>query len=70
MASQAKLTIRVGSTRSGSTIEFSTAGRYVSTPVNDLGEVLSSQAIQPTSSSKAFWTSVLAVVQAAVANSS
>jgi hypothetical protein len=64
MASQAKLTIRVGSQRGASSVQYSTAGRYISLSTNGLTDQLSRQPIQPTSSAKAFWLSVLAIVTA------
>jgi hypothetical protein len=64
MASQAKLTIRVGSSRGASTVQYSTNGRYVSLPTNSLTNNLAGQPIQPTASQKAFWLSVLAIVTA------
>lgn len=64
MASQAKLTIRVGSTRGASSVSFTSVGQYVSTPVAGYAIVLNGQPIQPTADPKTFWTSVLAIVQA------
>jgi hypothetical protein len=64
MAAQAKLTIRVQSSRGASKISYSTSGRYVSLPTNILGNQLTRQPIQPTSSDKAFWESVIAIVNA------
>lgn len=61
------MTVRVTSTRGGSNIQFSSAGSYVSTPVNGYSVDLPGQAIQPTADNKVFWTSVLAAVQAAIA---
>jgi hypothetical protein len=67
MATQAKLTIRVGSSRGASTVSFSTAGTYVSTPENGYSVSLTDQPIQPTTDQKTFWTSVLDLVQAQIA---
>lgn len=64
MASQAKLTIRVTSTRGGSTVRWSTTGKYVSLITGGFGRLLSGQPIQPTSSVGTFWESVLAIVSA------
>jgi hypothetical protein len=64
MASQAKLTIRVGSARGSSNVAFSTTGRYVSLTTGGITQVLPQQPIQPTTSPAAFWLSVLALVQA------
>lgn len=66
MASQAKLTIRVGSTRGASSVAFTSVGQYVSTPVSGYAEVLNGQPIQPTTDTKTFWLSVLAIVQAQI----
>lgn len=64
MATQAKITVRVSSSRGASTVEFSSAGTYVSTPVNGYSVTLTGQPIQPTTDDKTFWLSVLAIVQA------
>lgn len=66
MANQAKLTVRVTSQRGSSGISFSTAGRYISLPVNGISADLTRQPVQPTASAKAFWLSVLAIVSAEV----
>jgi hypothetical protein len=66
MASQAKITVRVGSQRGGSSVQYSTAGRYISLPTNAINASLPRQPIQPTSSAKAFWLSVLAIVTAEI----
>ena len=66
MANQAKLTVRVTSSRGASNVGFSTSGRYISLPVNGISESLPQQAVQPTSSAKAFWQSVLVIVTEAV----
>jgi len=58
--------IRVGSSRGASSIDFSTKGKYISLPTNGISEDLPRQPIQPTSSAKAFWLSVLGVVTAQV----
>lgn len=64
MASQAKITVRVTSTRGGSNIQFTSAGSYVSTPMNGYNVFLQGEPIQPTADDKTFWLSVLAIVQA------
>lgn len=66
MASQAKMTIRVTSSRGASTVSYSTNGRYVSFNAAGLNEQLLQQPIQPTTGLSAFWTSVLEIVQASV----
>jgi len=67
MADQAKMTIRVVGTRAGSSVQFSTAGRYKGLVTAGTTVDMPMQAVQPTSSSKAFWTSVLALVEAKIA---
>lgn len=69
MASTAKITVRVTSTRGGSNVSFSSVGTYISTPVNGYNVDLPGQAVQPTADDKTFWTSVLALVQANIAAS-
>lgn len=64
MANQAKMTIRVTAARGSSTVQFSTTGRYVSLTTAGITEQLLQQPIQPSTSNKAFWLSVLALVQA------
>jgi len=64
MAAQAKITIRVTSSRGASSISYSTSGRYVSLATNILGSDLVRQPILPTSTDKAFWEAVLAIVNA------
>jgi hypothetical protein len=66
MASQAKMTIRVRSARGSSTVQFSSTGRYVNLVTAGYQFTLPREPIQPTSSNKAFWTSVLAIVQAQI----
>jgi hypothetical protein len=67
MATLAKMTVRVTSTRGASTVSFSSSGTYVSTPVNGYSVTLTGQPIQPTTDDKTFWASVLAIVQANIA---
>jgi hypothetical protein len=62
MASRAKITITVGSSRGASTIAVSSKGRYVSTDVNGFQRELTGQPIQPTSTQAAFWLAVLNTV--------
>lgn len=69
MAAESKITIRVTSSRGASTVRYSTTGRYVSFDTSGYQVSLPGQPIQPTSSLKAFWTSVLAIVQAEIAAS-
>lgn len=67
MAQTARLTVRVGANRGSSNIGISTSGRYVNLQTNAINENLPRQPLQPTSSAKAFWTSVLTIVQAQIA---
>lgn len=67
MATLAKMTVRVTSTRGASTVSFSSSGTYVSTPVNGYSVTLPGEAILPTTDDKTFWTAVLAIVQANIA---
>lgn len=64
MATKAEMVIRVTSSRGASTISYITKGRYVSTPVNGLGDDLTKQPIQPTASTKAFWQSIVGIISA------
>jgi len=64
MASEAVLVIRVRSQRGSSRITYSTKGRYVNLSTNGLADDLARQPIQPTSTVKAFWQSVIAIVTA------
>lgn len=61
------MTVRITSTRGGSNVQFTSAGTYVSTPVNAYSVYLPGEPIQPTADDKTFWTSVLAIVQAYIA---
>ena len=69
MASKAELVIRVQSRRGSSVVQFTSKGRYVNLPTNGYNFYLPAQPIQPTSAAKAFWTSVLAIVQAEITES-
>lgn len=66
MAAESKITIRVRSSRGASTVSYTTNGRYVSFPTSGYQVSLPGQPIQPTSSLKAFWISVLTIVQAEI----
>lgn len=48
-------------------MSISTSGRYVNLATNAINEQMARQPLQPTSSAKAFWTSVLTIVQAQIA---
>jgi hypothetical protein len=67
VATVAKLTVRVGSSRSSSTVKTGTTGVYLSTPMNTIEINSTGQPIFTTASPKAFWTAVLAAVQAEIA---
>jgi hypothetical protein len=62
MASQAKITIRVTAARGGSTVSFSSNGRYISFNTSGYQRTLMGQPIQPTSSLEAFWAAILNTV--------
>jgi hypothetical protein len=64
MASKAEITIRVTSSRGGSTIGYTSKGRYISLLTTGYQRNLLSQPIQSTASLSAFWLGVLAAVQA------
>lgn len=64
MATQAKIVIRVSSSRGASTVSYATKGRYVSFTTAGLTDQLLKQPILPTTSLAAFWLAVLAIVQA------
>lgn len=66
MASQAKMTIRVTASRGGSTVQFSTNGRYVSFNTSGYQRQLLGQPVQSTASLDAFWAGILSAVQASL----
>lgn len=66
MASKAELVIRVNSRRGSSVVQFTSKGRYVNLATNGYNFYLPGEPIQPTTSTKAFWTSVLMIVQAQI----
>ena len=61
------LRIRVGTTRGGNTIAYSTTGRYRSLAVNDLRDPNMVTSTLDGSGSQAFWTAVLNAVLADIA---
>lgn len=67
MATRARISITVTSTRGASQIRYNTVGRYVSTNVNTISDFLQDQPILTTSSPEAFWGAVIAIVQADIA---
>lgn len=66
MASQAKMTIRVTASRGGSTVSFTSNGRYVSFNTSGYQRQLLGQPVQPTASLEAFWAAILTIVQASL----
>jgi hypothetical protein len=67
MASVATLAVRVRAARGSSNVTISTSGRYISLTTNAINLTAPRQPVQPTTSAKAFWTSVLTIVQAQIA---
>lgn len=67
MATVAKLTVRVTSSRSASRVRIGTTGIYLSTPMNTVEVDATGQPIFTTASAKAFWGAVLAVAQSEIA---
>lgn len=67
MATPSKLTIRVRSARTSSDISVSTTGVYAGLAVNTITFDLPLSPVQPTTSAKVFWQSVLTAVQAQLA---
>jgi hypothetical protein len=66
MAAKSELVIRVYSRRGSTVVQYVTKGRYVSFQTAGLGDTLSRQPIITTTSLIAFWSQVLAIVQADV----
>lgn len=67
MATTAKLTVFITSTRSKSVVRIGTVGKYVSTPVNGVEILVPNAPLMTTASQGAFWRAVLAVVDAQMA---
>lgn len=63
MANPAKLTVRVTASRGASNVNISSAGMYYRLQVGGVALRSPNEPVQPTASVKAFWTSVLAIVQ-------
>lgn len=63
MATRARMTLTVTSTRGATQLTITSIGRYVSTDMNKYSIYLPSEPIQPTSSQAAFWLSILAIAQ-------
>lgn len=64
MATKSELTIRVFSRRGSTVIAYTSKGRYVSFTTAGYNKDLNRQPVQPTTSLKTYWLSVLALVQA------
>jgi uncharacterized protein (DUF2345 family) len=69
VATTAKLTVRVTSSRSASRVRIGTTGRYISFDVNGIEADETGQPIFTTASQHAFWGAVLTEVQAVIAAS-
>ena len=67
MSDSAKITVRVTSSSSASTVGITSAGRYKGTNVNSVRVNLTGEPVYTNASAKAFWTSVLTTVQAYIA---
>lgn len=67
MATTARLSVYVTSTRGASKVRIATVGKYVSTPVNSIEITVPGASLMPTSSVGAFWRAVMAVVDAQLA---
>lgn len=61
------IVIRIDSTRGGSTVQYTSKGRYASLQTAGYQRRLLKQPIQPTADLKSYWASVLAIVQADIA---
>lgn len=66
MAEQTKMTIRVTSSRTASTVRVSTAGTYKGAQTNTIALDLPAQPVYTTATAKAFWLAVLATVTAEI----
>ncbi len=66
MATTAKMTLFVTSTRGASQVRIGTVGKYISTPVNDVEIKLTGLPLLSTATSKIFWQAVLAQATTAV----
>jgi hypothetical protein len=67
MATTAKLTVFVTSSRGKSVVRIGTTGKYVSTPVNTIEITVPNAPLMTTSSTGAFWRAVMAIVDAQLA---
>lgn len=66
MADLAKLTIRVTSNRGSSNVMIASSGRYVRLVTGGINLQALGEPVQPSTSAKAFWLSVLTIVQAQI----
>ena len=62
-----KITVTVTASNAASKLIVSTSGRYKRLPTNTVSFYLPGQPLYTTTSEKAYWTAVLAVVQAQIA---
>lgn len=62
-----KMTITVTGSNAASKLVVSTSGRYKRLVTNTIGFYLPGQPLYTTTTEKAYWTAVLAVVQAQIA---
>jgi hypothetical protein len=67
VATTAKLTVFVTSTRGKSIVRIGTTGKYVSTPVNTVEIVVNPAPLMTTATVGDFWRAVMAVVNAQLA---
>lgn len=63
MAELAKITVRVRSNRTGTTVQFTSTGRYKGLTTAGYNRDITGLPLQPNVSIEAFWESVLAAVQ-------
>jgi len=64
MATRARMTLTVTSTRGATQVTITSVGRYVSTDVNKYSIYLPSEPLQPTATQAAFWLSILDIASA------
>ena len=67
MAAESKITIRVSTSRGATTVRYSTTGRYIRLLTNGINGTLTGLPMQPNGTSQAFWSAVLPLVEAAIA---
>lgn len=64
MSAPAKITLRVRSNRTGTTIQITTTGRYKGLTTAGYNRTLTGLPLQPNSTANAFWLGVIAAAQA------